>query len=89
MKKSDYQIYHGTYSSSIDAVIDYAKRNGYEINHDELFDTVSIGPIKPREGVTNRFTLSLIKDNKEQRKAIHFQVYGRGNEGFELNLYIS
>jgi hypothetical protein len=89
MKKSEYQIYHRTYSSSIDAMIDYANRNNYSINQDELFDTVSIGPIRPREGVTNRFTLSLFKDDKEQRKAIHFQVYGRGNAGFELNMYIS
>ena len=89
MNKSEYQIYHRTYSSSIDAMIDYVNRNNYSINPDELFDTVSIGPIRPREGITNRFTLSLFKDDKKQRKAIHFQVYGRGNEGFELNMYIS
>ena len=87
--KDDYQIYHKSYSSAVSAIHDYAKQRGYTLNDDETFDTIGLGPKKPKEGDTNRTTLTLYKDGKEQRKALHSQVYGRGAEGYELNMYIS
>ena len=35
-EKSDYPVYHNTYSSAIDAALEYAKSKGYEINDDDV-----------------------------------------------------
>ena len=82
------QVYHNTFSSAVQTAGEYAKSKGYELNDDEWFNTISTGPRKPQEGETNRYTLSLYKDGKEQRKALHIQVYGMKNK-FELNTYIA
>ena len=47
-----------------------------------------MGSKKPSEGKTNRFTIGLLKNGKEQRKALSIQVYGMKNS-YELNAYIS
>jgi hypothetical protein len=47
-----------------------------------------MGPRKPTEGETNRFSITLFKDGKEQRKMLHIQVYGM-NKKYELNCYIN
>ena len=53
-----------------------------------MFDEIGRGPKKPTNGKTNRFNLKLYKNNKEQKKMLHVQIYG--DEGrFELNMYIS
>lgn len=81
-------VYHDTFSSAVQAAGEYAKSKGYELNEDEWFTTIATGPRKPQEGKTNRYTLALFKDGKEQRKALHIQVYGMNN-GYELNTYIA
>ena len=47
-----------------------------------------MGDKKPKDGVTNKFTITLFKDGKEQKKALQVQVYGMGNK-YELNTYIA
>jgi hypothetical protein len=85
--KNDYQVYHNTFSSAVQTAGDYAKNFGYELNDDEWFTKIGTGPKKPSEGETNRYSLSLYKDGKEQRKMLHIQVYGMKNK-YELNAYI-
>jgi hypothetical protein len=82
------QIYHNTFSSAVQTASEYANKLGYELNEDEWFTKVATGPKKPSEGETNRYSLSLYKDGKEQRKMLHFQVYGMKNK-YELNAYIN
>lgn len=83
-----YEVYHKTFSSAVQAAAQYAESKGYEISEDEWFSTIGVGPSKPKEGGTNRYTISLYKDGKLQRKALHIQVYGMSNN-YELNVYIS
>ncbi len=86
--KKDYEIYHKTFTSAIDEVKKFAKKNGYELDDDDLFHKVGTGPKKPSTGKTNKYHLKLIKGGKEDRKKLHFQVYGMKTQ-YELNMYIS
>ena len=86
-KKSDYEVYHKSYTSAINAAKEYAEKQGYEINDDDSFTKIGMGPRKPSEGKTNRFSIELSKDGKVQRKQLHIQVYGMKNS-YELNAYI-
>ena len=85
--KSNYETYHKSYTSAINAARDYAEKQGYEINDDDAFTKIGMGPRKPSEGKTNRFSIELSKDGKVQRKQLHIQVYGMKNS-YELNVYI-
>ena len=87
-KKSDYQVYHGTYSSAVDTALEYAKSRGYEVVMDDVWNEISVGPKKPSEGKTNKATVGLTKDGKLQRKALQIQIYGMGDR-YELNVYIN
>lgn len=85
--KSDYEVYHKSYTSAIEAARAYAEKKGYEINDDDAFTKIGVGPRKPSPGKTNRFSIELTKDGKPQRKMLHIQVYGMKNS-YELNAYI-
>ena len=85
--KSDYEIYHKSYTSAINAAKAYAEKKGYEINDDDSFRQIGMGPRKPSEGKTNKFSIELSKDGKVQRKKLQIQVYGMRNS-YELNAYI-
>ncbi len=85
--KSDYEVYHKSYTSAINAAREYAEKKGYEINNDDAFTKIGMGPRKPSEGKTNRFDIELSKDGKVQRKKLQIQVYGMRNS-YELNAYI-
>ena len=87
-KKSDYEVYHNSYSSAVDAALEYAKSRGYEVVMDDVWNEISVGPKKPSEGKTNKATIALTKDGKPQRKALQIQIYGMGNR-YELNAYIN
>jgi hypothetical protein len=63
-ESNSYKVIHNTYSSAISEVHEYAKELGYLLNDDELFDKIGMGPKKPKEGVTNKFTLMLYKPGK-------------------------
>lgn len=86
--KSDYQVYHNSYTSAIDTALDYAKSKGYEPDADDVWNKISTGKKKPQEGETNRFSITLFKDGKEQKKSLNIQVYGM-KEKYELNVYIN
>lgn len=85
--KSDYEVYHKSYTSAINAAKEYAEKKGYEINDDDSFRQIGMGPRKPSEGKTNKFSIELSKDGKVQRKKLQIQVYGMRNS-YELNVYI-
>ena len=85
--KSDYEVYHKSYTSAIQAAKEYAEKQGYEINDDDSFTKIGLGPRKPSEGKTNRFSIELSKDGKVQKKMLQIQVYGMKNS-YELNCYI-
>lgn len=87
-KKSDYQVYHNMYSSAIDAALEYAESQGYTYDKEETATKIGMGPKKPGDGFTNRFTITLFKDGKEQKKALQISIYGMGNK-YELNTYIA
>ena len=87
-EKSDYQIYHNQYSSAVDAALEYAKSKGYEVNDNDVWNEISIGPTKPKEGVTNKASIGLTKDGKPQKKMLHVQIYGM-KDRYELNAYIN
>jgi superfamily II DNA helicase RecQ len=83
-----YEVYHKSYTSAINAALEYVEKRGYEYDKEESASEIGSGPKKPSEGKTNRFSLTLKKDGKEQKKKLHIQVYGMG-EKYELNCYIS
>ena len=85
--KSDYEVYHKSYTSAINAAKAYAEKKGYEINDDDSFRQIGMGPRKPSEGKTNKFSIELSKGGKVQRKKLQIQVYGMRNS-YELNAYI-
>ena len=89
-------IYHQSYIAAVQEIEKFAKKNGYTLDDEtepedigsQMYNEVGRGPRKPTGGKTNRFDLKIYKNNKEQRKMLHAQVYG--DEGrFELNMYIS
>ncbi len=91
MKDYNYETYHTTYSSAIQEALGVVRERGYEIDDDEVFRKIGSGPRKPQPGDTNSITLELSRDGRPVRKALHIQVYNRGNETdspFELNMYI-
>lgn len=84
----DYQVYHNSYTSAIDTALEYAEKGGYTYDKEETFTKIGLGDRKPQEGVTNKFTITLFKDGKEQKKALQIQIYGMKNR-YELNTYIA
>ena len=86
--KSDFQVYHNQYSSAIDEVEKYANKMGYDLDTEEYGNAYVDGFFKPNDGQTKKDTLTLYKNGKEQKKAIHVQIYGMGDK-FEINMYIN
>ena len=87
--ESSFPIYHRQYSSAVDAALAVAKKQGFEVSDDEVFQQISTGPRKPSEGKTNRFTLELTKNGKPVNKTLQVQIYGMGNGSYELNAYVA
>lgn len=86
-EKTDFEVYHQSYTSAVNAALEYAESKGYAYDKDETYRKIGHGPRKPSEGNTNKFTITLTKDGKEQRKALHIQIYGM-RSSYELNAYI-
>jgi hypothetical protein len=84
----DYDVYHETYTSAINSALQYANDRGYEYDDNEVAQAIGFGPRKPDIGKYNRFTITLYKNDKQQRKALQIQVYGM-ETGYELNAYIN
>ena len=88
-EKSDFPVYHNLYSSAINAVEAYANAECYQLDNEEYGNAYVDGFFKPNDGKTKKDTLTLYKNTKEQKKALHVQIYNRGNDKFELNMYIN
>jgi len=88
-EKSDFPVYHNLYSSAINAVEAYANSKGYQLDAEEYGNAYVDAFFKPNEGRTKKDTLTLYKNGKEQKKALHVQIYNRGADKFELNMYIN
>ena len=87
--RGEYEVNHKTYTSAVQEALRYCADMGYEIDEDEYFTAVASGPRRPSEGKTNRFSISLTKNGKPQKKALQIQIYGKGKSGYELNCYIN
>ncbi len=85
--KHDYEVYNNTFSSAVQAARAYAEGFGYMIPEEEWWQKIATGPKKPSNGMTNRYSLELVKNGKQQKKMLHLQVYNTGNS-YELNCYI-
>lgn len=88
-EKYDFPVYHNLYSSAINAVEAYANSKGYQLDAEEYGNAYVDAFFKPNEGRTKKDTLTLYKNGKEQKKALHVQIYNRGADKFELNMYIN
>jgi hypothetical protein len=86
--KNSFEVYHKSYTSAVNAGLEYTEKRGYTYSQDEVADKIGMGPKKPSEGETNRFSIELKKDGNEQKKMLHMQIYNMG-EKYELNAYIN
>lgn len=95
--KKDYVIYHKQYSAAATEIEKFVVKNGYTLDDEshpdnkgtQMFDEIGAGPVKPKDGKTNKFHFKLYKNNElVKRKMLHAQIYGDENK-FELNMYIS
>lgn len=84
----NYKINHQTFSAACAEAIRMAESRGFTVDDDDWFSKVSTGPRKPQPGATNKYLIALLKDGKETKKALAFQVYGKENGDYELNCYI-
>lgn len=87
-KKENYKIYHNSYTSAVNEALEYAEKKGYEYDKEETSEKIGLGPKKPSDGKTNRFSINLTKEGKSQKKNLHIQIYGMGDK-YELNCYIN
>lgn len=88
INENNKEVYYNSYSAAITTALEYATKAGYEYSEDDVWSKISMGDKRPKDGVTNKFTITLYKNGKEQKKALQIQVYGMGDK-YELNVYIS
>lgn len=86
--EAKYKVYHNLYSEAVSEALEYAEKSGYTYDKEETAQKIGLGNPKPKDGKTNKFTITLFKDGKESKKALHIQIYGMG-EKYELNAYIN
>jgi len=82
--KFDYDTYHKTLSSALDAVRGYVAKKGYDEVEFSMNDVQHVP-----YGHTEKFTKELNKGGVPQRKALHVQIYRMESGNYELNAYIS
>jgi len=87
-RKSDYTIYHKTFSSAVQHAIEVAKKQGYIVDEDDWHRKVATGPRKPGKGKTNSYHIDLTRNGKPTKQKLHMQVYYDAGR-YELNMYIS
>lgn len=82
------EIYFDTFSQALESVLEYVKKNGYEIvDQEREFFLYGIGGVN--YGDTKRKAFDLIKDEKPSKKKLHVQIYRMDSGRYELNKYIS
>ena len=86
-----YLLSHDSFTACATEARKVAQDQGYEIDESRYEKEVSFNGsysrARPDVGQAHRFTVSLLRNGKEHRKALHFQVYGM-ETCFELNVYI-
>jgi hypothetical protein len=80
--------FYKSYGEAIDAVQAYAQSKGYELDQEEYGFAYTDASDKPKNGETKEEHITLYKNGKEQKKALHVSMYGR-NGGFEVTMYIN
>lgn len=80
--------FYKSYGEAIDAVQAYAQSKGYELDQEEYGFAYTNASDKPKNGETKEEHITLYKNGKEQKKALHVSMYGR-NGGFEVTMYIN
>lgn len=86
--KNNYKVYHETYSGAIQTALDWVKTRGYEYDEEETATKIGLQSSRPKNGDTEKVTITLYKNNKEQKKALQIQVTDLG-KNYELNAYIN
>lgn len=85
-----YKVYHDSFTGVVGEVIGHLGKQGFYMAEDDVWNKISVGPGKPKDGRTDRYSMPLYDaDGKPAGKAAHFQVYDMGNGRYELNLYTS
>ena len=82
--KFDYETYHKTLSSALDAVRSYAINRGYDEVEFGMNDVQHVP-----YGHTERLHKELTKDGMPQRKSLNIQIYRMDGGNYELNMYIA
>ena len=85
----EYEIYHKSYTSATEAAYEFAEKKGYKVDDDSWHTEVTTGKGRPHNGDTTKHHIKLLKNDKESRKVLHFQVFDMGAGSYELNMYIS
>jgi hypothetical protein len=90
-KYDDSKSYYNSYTKAINAALDYAHSEGYEIDPEELAQEIGYGPGRPKGGKTVRHHITLYKKGKKQNEALTIVVTDREIDGntYELVKYIS
>ena len=88
-----YSIYHKSFTSASQEARQIAENKGFAINEENWTTQVAFGGrytrSRPEVGVSHSFSVELTKNEKVQRKHLHFQVYGMESGNFELNAYVA
>ena len=90
-KGSDYEVYHPTMSKAFEVALNHAlQKHKFEVDAEEWFQKVNMGPKKPSKGKTNSYSLGGYEypSGKPTRKRLHVQIYGMDSGKFELNMYV-
>jgi len=88
-KGSKYDVYHKDFSTAVQYARKEVEKQGYEIDDEEWFRKVGSGPKKPSVGKTNKYSIDLMKNDKDAKQKLNMQVYGMDNGKYELNMYVS
>jgi hypothetical protein len=85
--------YFKSFTTAADSARAMAEKRGFTIDEDDWQTQVALGGkntrSRPSVGKTTKFTVGLSKNNKPQRKALTFSVYGMESGTFELTAYIN
>ena len=91
-RKPEKDTYFDSFTAAAQAARNMAEKKGYEIDEEDWQDEVAMGGknvrSRPSVGKYTKFSVKLIKNEKPQRKALNFTVYGMPSGKYELTAYI-
>lgn len=91
--KQEFETYHNSFSEAATDAREMAEKRGYVIDEDDWLSKVAYGGkygrARPAVGEYHTFTVGLFKDDKPQRKALTFTVYGMESGKYELVAYVN